>query len=238
MPFSSPEPKAHWYAYRIGRPLSSVVRTLSTSPPQKPIKFKFHMEPPWDGRMKVCSNGPGHMTKMATVPIYGKNLNKSSSLEPKGDDLETWYAVSDARVLPSLFKWWPWVDHDPFYRKVKFGPLCFCMGKIEKGKTKDSSMIWNQHQVTKVTRIVCWHQNFVPWGLSGLYTCIKSWKKNCIKSGFKDTFLTQQMTEVTRSSCWHQNFVLKGLSAPGPGLYTCIKSLKICIKSNFKENFF
>ena len=26
---------------------------------------------------------PGHMTKMATMPIYGKNLKKSSSLEPK-----------------------------------------------------------------------------------------------------------------------------------------------------------
>ena len=26
-------------------------------------------------------NGPGHMTKMATVPIYGKNLKKSSSPE-------------------------------------------------------------------------------------------------------------------------------------------------------------
>ena len=26
--------------------------------------------------MKVCSNGPGHMTKMAIMPIYGKNLKK------------------------------------------------------------------------------------------------------------------------------------------------------------------
>ena len=34
-----------------------------------PIKVKFHMEPPWDGGTKVCSNGPGHMTKMATMPI-------------------------------------------------------------------------------------------------------------------------------------------------------------------------
>ena len=33
------------------------------------------------GGMKVCSNGPGNMTKMATMPINGK---KSSSLEPKG----------------------------------------------------------------------------------------------------------------------------------------------------------
>ena len=24
--------------------------------------------------MKVCSNGPGHMTKMAAMPIYGKTL--------------------------------------------------------------------------------------------------------------------------------------------------------------------
>ena len=32
-----------------------------------------------DGGMKVCSNGPGHMTKMAAMPIYGKNLKKFSS---------------------------------------------------------------------------------------------------------------------------------------------------------------
>ena len=45
---------------------------------------KFYVERPWDGGTKVCSNGPGHMTKMAGMPIYGKNLKKSSSLEPKG----------------------------------------------------------------------------------------------------------------------------------------------------------
>ena len=49
-----------------------------------PIKVKFYMEPPWDGGTKVCSNGPGHMIKMAAMPIYGKNLKKSSSPEPKG----------------------------------------------------------------------------------------------------------------------------------------------------------
>ena len=48
------------------------------------IEAKFHLEPPWDRGTKVYSNGPGHMTKMATMPIYGKNLKKSSSLEPKG----------------------------------------------------------------------------------------------------------------------------------------------------------
>ena len=34
--------------------------------------------------MKECSNGLGHMTHMAAMPIYGKNLKKSSSLKPKG----------------------------------------------------------------------------------------------------------------------------------------------------------
>ena len=32
------------------------------------------MEHLGDGGTKVCSNGPGHMTKMAAMPIYGKNL--------------------------------------------------------------------------------------------------------------------------------------------------------------------
>ena len=47
-----------------------------------PIKAKFYVEPPWEGGKKVYINGPGHMTKMAAMPIYGKNLKKSSSPEP------------------------------------------------------------------------------------------------------------------------------------------------------------
>ena len=39
-----------------------------------PIKAKFLLEPPWDEGTKVCSNGPGHMTSMAAISIYGKNL--------------------------------------------------------------------------------------------------------------------------------------------------------------------
>ena len=47
------------------------------------IKAKFYVEPPWEGGMKVCINGPGHMTKMAATPIYGKNLKNSSYQEPE-----------------------------------------------------------------------------------------------------------------------------------------------------------
>ena len=62
----------------IRRP--SVVR-LSTfsnifSETTGPIELKFHMETPKDGGKKVCSNGSGHMTKIAATPIYGNNPSK------------------------------------------------------------------------------------------------------------------------------------------------------------------
>ena len=46
----------------------------------KPIEAKFHVELPWDGGTKICSNGPGHMTNMAVMPIYGKTLNIFSGI--------------------------------------------------------------------------------------------------------------------------------------------------------------
>ena len=49
-----------------------------------PIEAIFHVEPSWEGRMKVNTNSVCHMTKMATMPIYARKLSKSSSLEPKG----------------------------------------------------------------------------------------------------------------------------------------------------------
>ena len=64
----------------IGRPPSSVCRPHSlnifSSETTGPIEAKFHMESPWDRGTKVCSNGPGHMTKVAAMPIYSKNLKK------------------------------------------------------------------------------------------------------------------------------------------------------------------
>ena len=42
----------------------------------EPIKAKFPVDPPLDKGMKVCSNGPGHIIKMAAMPIYGKTFKK------------------------------------------------------------------------------------------------------------------------------------------------------------------
>ena len=38
------------------------------------VEAKFHVGSPWDGGRKFYSNGPGHMTNMAAMPIYGENL--------------------------------------------------------------------------------------------------------------------------------------------------------------------
>ena len=77
-----------WWASRIGRPPSYVVvrrphyLNIFSSETAGPIKVRFHTELLWDGGTKVCSNGHGQMTKMAAMPIYGKNLKNSSSPEP------------------------------------------------------------------------------------------------------------------------------------------------------------
>ena len=69
-----------------------------------PIKAKFYVEHPWEGGTKVYINGPGHMTKMAAMPIYGKNLKKFLLQNQKSYDLETWHVASRTQALHSLYK--------------------------------------------------------------------------------------------------------------------------------------
>ena len=79
--FSSPEPSGSQGELRV-YPYSGVRRrrrcqqclNIFSSETALPIKAKFYVEPPWEGGAKVYINGPGHMTKMAAMPIYGKNL--------------------------------------------------------------------------------------------------------------------------------------------------------------------
>ena len=52
----------------------TIIFKIFSSKTAWPIKPKFYVEPPWDGGTKVYINGLGHMTKMAAMPIYGKNL--------------------------------------------------------------------------------------------------------------------------------------------------------------------
>ena len=50
--------------------LDSTFSNFFISETARLIEVKFHVEPPWDGGTKVCSNGPDHMTNTATMPIY------------------------------------------------------------------------------------------------------------------------------------------------------------------------
>ena len=46
------------------------------------------MQTSLDGGTKVCSNGPGNMTKMVAMPIYGKTF-KNLEQNQTADDLGT-----------------------------------------------------------------------------------------------------------------------------------------------------
>ena len=106
-----------WWAYKLGRPPSSVIvvrrrpHSLNFfSETTGPVKF--HMELLWDGGTKVCANGPGHMTMMAAIPIHGKSLKKSSSVESKG--WWSWNLVciiecsSTTKFAQMMTLGWPW----------------------------------------------------------------------------------------------------------------------------------
>ena len=60
--------------------------------------------------MKINTNELGHMTKMAAMPIYGKNLKNLLLQNQLTNDLETWYVALCMLVLPRLFKLSPWVE--------------------------------------------------------------------------------------------------------------------------------
>ena len=52
----------------------STIPKVFSSETACPIKAKFYVAPPWEAGTKVYINGPGHIIKMAVMPIYGKNL--------------------------------------------------------------------------------------------------------------------------------------------------------------------
>ena len=65
------------------------------------------METPYYAGTTVCSNGLGHITKMATMPIYGKTLDKeitiSSIYIPPSFSLKTEHLDSLLKHLPSPY---------------------------------------------------------------------------------------------------------------------------------------
>ena len=85
------------------RPSSSTFSNIFSSETAWPIKAKFYVEPLWEGGTKVYINGPGHMTKMAATPIYGKNPSKLLQ-NRRADFQETWYVASGTHARHILYK--------------------------------------------------------------------------------------------------------------------------------------
>ena len=81
--------------------------------------------------MIVYTNELGHMTNMPQCLYMVKTVKNLLLQKQQIDDLETWYVALSMQVLPRLFKLRHWVNLDPFYAKVKFGHISFCMGKSE-----------------------------------------------------------------------------------------------------------
>ena len=101
--------------------------------------------------------------------------------------------------------------------------------------------LWNFQQIGKVIRPFCWHQNFVPWGLSapapGLCTCIKSWKK-CIKSDFKDMFWKLATNEWSdKTFLLTSKLCPLGAVCPYPGAIYMYKTMKKMYKIKFQRDF-
>ena len=59
------------YVAHIGVP--SIYQNIVFSQTIGPIELKFHVKTPHDKLAKIYAKYIGHMTKMAAMPIYGKN---------------------------------------------------------------------------------------------------------------------------------------------------------------------
>ena len=130
--FNSPKPFGSQgelivYPFRRSQKISSVLFSETACL----IKAKFYVEPPWVGRRKVCSRHRVTWPSWPPRPYMIKTLQKSSPPEPANHFLETWQVASWTPAHHSLYKWWPWVDLDIFYCKVKFGNVFFSIGKSE-----------------------------------------------------------------------------------------------------------
>ena len=88
------------------------------------------------GGTKVCSNAPGHVTKMAAIPIYGKSLKNlfSGTKRPMTLNLGVHNRVLEYYQVCSNDD--PWLTLTYFTARSNLVPYAFVW---EKGKTMDVS---------------------------------------------------------------------------------------------------
>ena len=135
----------------MGRPLLSVCvyvccKHFQTSSPLKPLgwlKPNFMWSLLGSGEQKFVQRVVVTWPRWPPCLYMVKTLKNHLLRNQEANDLESSYAVSGCRVLPDLFKWWPWVDLDLIDSNVKFGPLCFCVGKrLNSGFFRNYCSLW------------------------------------------------------------------------------------------------
>ena len=87
----------------IGVP--STHQNIVSSETNRPFELKFHIKTPYDRLAKIYTKCTGHITKMATMPIYGNKPFKCCLLwNQKANGHGTWYVALGMWVLPDLHK--------------------------------------------------------------------------------------------------------------------------------------
>ena len=140
--FSPPEPKAHRWAYRI-----PMVRRPSSVRPSsvRRSQFQTSSSPKALGQSKpnfmwsLLGKGERKFVRgiWVTWPRWPPRRYIVKTLQYLllqnwwTDFHETWYVASGTPAHHNLFKWWPWVDLDLFYGKVKFGNLGVSIRKMK-----------------------------------------------------------------------------------------------------------
>ena len=112
------------------------------------------------GERKFVRASGSHDQDGHHAQIWYKPFKNLLLWNQRANDLGPWYVALGPWAHQSLFKWWPWVDLDLFYGKVKFGPLCFYMGKTVR-KTFNGR---NLQQMTRVTWGICYIEILMPGG--------------------------------------------------------------------------
>ena len=68
-------------------------QNMVSSERTRPFELKFHTKTTYDRLAKIYTNCTGHMTKMATTPIYGKKPFKCLLWNQKALGLRPWDLV-------------------------------------------------------------------------------------------------------------------------------------------------
>ena len=159
-------------------------RKFFSSETTGPIEAKFHMKPPWEWGTKVYSNCPGHMTKMAAMPICGKNFETSSSPELRG--AWPWNLVcsirctSTTKLVQMITLSWPW----PSLRQGRIWSLMLFYGKkVKQWIFKNYCSLWWQSWYMEVTKRV--HE---PIWISKVKVIHWPWSKVTQIQHFKNSF--------------------------------------------------